>query len=158
MGTLTQLLDDPACAGNTTLQLITGMVYAHDNNHIEALRCCHQASTLEMYGAATCSMLCVVPCELFMFATLCECGKSHRMALAVQVLLAMNRPDQAEKQVKVPVGGSNNTLLKQGLMAVSHTWHNAQAMSSMDDDATITQLATAWVNMALVRHWLVFPR
>lgn len=114
MGTLTQLLDDPACAGNTTLQLITGMVYAHDNNHIEALRCCHQASTLEMYGAATCSMLCVVPCELFMFATLCECGKSHRMALAVQVLLAMNRPDQAEKQVKVPVGGSNNTLLKQG--------------------------------------------
>ena len=49
LGTLTQQLDDPACAGNTTLQLITGMVYAHDNNHIEALRCCHQASTLEMY-------------------------------------------------------------------------------------------------------------
>lgn len=46
---LTALLEDPACSGNPVLKLVTGMVYAQENNHIEALRCCHQASTLEMY-------------------------------------------------------------------------------------------------------------
>ncbi|GIL79962.1 hypothetical protein Vretifemale_9201, partial [Volvox reticuliferus] len=45
-------------------------------------------------------------------------------ALCVQVYLKMDRPDKAEQQVKT--------------------------MSGIDDDATLTQLATAWVGQALV--------
>ncbi|KAI8469713.1 MAG: epsilon-COP [Monoraphidium minutum] len=45
------------------------------------------------------------------------------MALCVQVYLEMNRVDKAEQQVK--------------------------AMSAVDDDATVTQLATAWVGVQL---------
>lgn len=46
------------------------------------------------------------------------------MALSTQVLLKIDRVDQAEAQVR--------------------------AMSSVDDDATLTQLASAWTNMQLV--------
>ncbi|WIA34245.1 hypothetical protein OEZ86_012596 [Tetradesmus obliquus] len=54
----------------------------------------------------------------------CHGGQSLEMlALCVQVYLKMDRPDKAEQQVK--------------------------AMSAIDDDATVTQLATAWVGVAL---------
>lgn len=54
----------------------------------------------------------------------CHTGTTlEMMALSVQVYLQMNRSDKAEAQVK--------------------------AMSKLDDDATITQLALAWVNIAL---------
>ncbi|KAG1676137.1 hypothetical protein FOA52_004977 [Chlamydomonas sp. UWO 241] len=45
------------------------------------------------------------------------------MAQCVHILLKMDRPDKAEQQVK--------------------------AMAQLDDDATITQLATAWLGVAL---------
>ncbi len=48
-----------------------------------------------------------------------------RMAVSVLNYLRIHRVDQAEKTVR--------------------------AMSALDDDATITQLATAWVNVFLVR-------
>lgn len=51
---------------------------------------------------------------------------SRRMAMSVLNYLRIHRVDQAEKQVR--------------------------AMSAVDDDATITQLATAWVDIFLVRH------
>lgn len=93
LATVAEWLEDPSCSGNPTLLLVSGMLYAYEENYIDALKCCHTGATLEM------------------------------MALSVQVYLMMNRPDQAEKQLK--------------------------AMSAADDDATITQLATAWVGLAL---------
>ncbi|CAD7702608.1 unnamed protein product [Ostreobium quekettii] len=54
----------------------------------------------------------------------CHSGATlEMMSLCVQVYLLMNRPDKAEEQVK--------------------------AMSQVDDDATITQLSTAWTGLAL---------
>ena len=47
------------------------------------------------------------------------------MAVSVMNFLSINRVDQAEKQLK--------------------------AMAALDEDATVTQLAMAWVNIFLVR-------
>ena len=130
------------------------------------------------------------------------------MALSVQVYLQIDRPDQAEKQLKVhpldrtgrsgPAGVLGSTcstecstqlrcggacgpgpkswqlrlglewraapiaplaqerlaLGRQGRVGVMPTdtrASRAQAMSALDDDATLTQLATAWVDLFLVR-------
>jgi hypothetical protein len=59
-------------AANPTTCLVAGMIYFAEGNHVEALKACHGSSaSLEM------------------------------QALSVQVYLAMNRSDQAEKTVKV---------------------------------------------------------
>ena len=59
--------EDPTCASNATVQLITGMVYALEGNYEAALKVCHSALNLEM------------------------------MALSVQICLRMDRLDAAEK-------------------------------------------------------------
>lgn len=84
-------LADPAAASNPTVLLIAGLLYALEENYVEALRACHTGGSMEM------------------------------MALCVHVYLKMDRVDQAEKQAK--------------------------AMSAMDDDATLSQLAAAWVGL-----------
>ena len=53
-------------------------------------------------------------------------GAGRSMAVSVLNYLRIDRVDQAEKAVK--------------------------AMSAIDDDSTVTQLATAWVNIFLVLH------
>ena len=90
---LVALAGDPSCEANAMVQLMTATVYAAEGNAVEALRCCSNAQSLET------------------------------LALSVQLLLAMDRPELAEKHVRT--------------------------MTEIDDDATLTQLATAWVNLAL---------
>ncbi|KAL4859580.1 Coatomer subunit epsilon-1 [Chlorella vulgaris] len=84
-------LADPTATSNPTVLLVAGLLFALEENYVEALKACHGGGSMEM------------------------------MALCVQVYLKMDRLDQAEKQVA--------------------------AMSAVDDDATLTQLAAAWVGL-----------
>mmetsp|Transcript_13606 Transcript_13606/g.16354 ORF Transcript_13606/g.16354 Transcript_13606/m.16354 type:complete len:292 (-) Transcript_13606:315-1190(-) len=93
LATIQDWLNDPACSSNQTLLVIAATIYAAEGNYNEALKICHNGNSLEL------------------------------MAFMVQLLLRMDRSDQAEKHLK--------------------------AMSQIDDDATCTQLATAWTNLAL---------
>ena len=93
LAALVELAGDPSCEANAMVQLMTATAYAAEGNAVEALRCCSNAQSLET------------------------------LALSVQLLLAMDRPELAEKHVRT--------------------------MTDIDDDATLTQLATAWVNLAL---------
>lgn len=93
LSTIQEWLADPSCSSNVTLLLMAAMIFTNEGNNVEALKCCHSASSLEL------------------------------MALSIQIFLKMDRADCAEKQLK--------------------------AMMNIDDDATCTQLAQAWVNIAL---------
>lgn len=93
LSTMNEWLTDVACNRNPTVLLMIGMIHAHEGNYVEALKCCHIGTTLEM------------------------------LALCVQVYIKMDRIDKAESAVKTMVG--------------------------MDDDATITQLAQAWLGVAV---------
>lgn len=47
LGTLSEWLSDSACNRNPTVLLVAGMVYAHEGNYPEALKCCHNGAILE---------------------------------------------------------------------------------------------------------------
>ncbi len=93
LASLEALLSDAAVGNNHTVLLCAASVYAREGNYPEALKACNAVPHLEL------------------------------LALCVQILLAMDRPDVAERSVK--------------------------QMAALDDDATLTQLAGAWVNLAL---------
>mmetsp|Transcript_22348 Transcript_22348/g.31084 ORF Transcript_22348/g.31084 Transcript_22348/m.31084 type:complete len:292 (-) Transcript_22348:292-1167(-) len=93
ISTMQEWLSDPACSSNIQLLLMAASMLSYEGNYVDALKCCHSASSLEL------------------------------MALAIQIFLKMDRVDCAEK------------LLKE--------------MTNVDDDATCTQLAQGWVNLAM---------
>lgn len=91
--TLKQWMADSVAANNATLQLIAAIIYSHEYNYEEAMKCLHQSNSVE------------------------------GLALLVQTYIRIDRVDIAEKELK--------------------------AMCQLDEDATATQLATAWVDIAL---------
>ncbi len=48
--TVGEWVADPACSGNATTLLVCGMIYANEENYVEALKACHTGLSLEMCG------------------------------------------------------------------------------------------------------------
>lgn len=48
LSTLTEWLADPSCSGNPTTLLVAGLIYAGEEDYVEALKACHLGLTLEM--------------------------------------------------------------------------------------------------------------
>jgi len=93
VATVAEWLGDGALAASATVQLIAALVYSHEGNTPDALKCCHSGLSLELMG------------------------------LMVHLLIRMDRPELADKHLRL--------------------------MQAADDDATLTQLASAWVNASL---------
>jgi coatomer protein complex subunit epsilon len=93
LATISDWLQEPAYKNNAGVMLVVGLIYAAEENYVEALRACHGGLSLEL------------------------------RALSVQLCLKIDRVQQAEEQVK--------------------------AMAGIDEDSTLTQLSTAWVNLYL---------
>jgi len=93
LAAIKQWMSESVTAGNNTVQIISALIYSHEQVFDEALRVLHQNSTLEGH------------------------------ALTVQTLIHIDRLDLAEKELAV--------------------------MKSIDEDATISQLTQAWLNIAL---------
>jgi len=91
--TLKEWMSDGIAVNNSTLQLVSCMIYFMEEKYEESMRCVYQANSMEC------------------------------LAMLVQIYLKINRPDLALKELK--------------------------SMQQLDDDATVTQLATCWVNIAL---------
>ncbi|XP_024311817.1 coatomer subunit epsilon-2 isoform X2 [Brachypodium distachyon] len=90
---LKELLGDAAVGSNPILRLVAGTVFMHERDYAEALKHTNSGGSMEL------------------------------LALNVQIYLLMNRPDHAEKQLRV--------------------------MQQLDEDHTLTQLANAWVNLVM---------
>ncbi|KAI4299832.1 hypothetical protein L6164_033256 [Bauhinia variegata] len=90
---LKEWLDDPAIGSNSTLRLIAGIIFMHEQDFNEALKHTNAGGTMELH------------------------------ALNVQIFIKMHRSDYAERQLRV--------------------------MQQIDEDHTLTQLASAWLNLAV---------
>ncbi|XP_044495116.1 coatomer subunit epsilon-1-like [Mangifera indica] len=93
ISSLKEWLADPAIGNNSTLRLIAGIIFMHEEDYNEALKHTNAGGTMELH------------------------------ALNVQIFLKMHRSDYAERQLRV--------------------------MQQTDEDHTLTQLANAWLNVAV---------
>ncbi|KAJ0017157.1 hypothetical protein Pint_11379 [Pistacia integerrima] len=93
ISSLKEWLADPAIGNNSTLRLIAGIIFMHEEDYNEALKHTNAGGTMELH------------------------------ALNVQIFLKMHRSDYAERQLRV--------------------------MQQTDEDHTLTQLASAWLNLAV---------
>lgn len=178
MSTVAEWVADPACAGNAMTLLVAGLIYANEGNYVEALKACHTGLNLEMCGPwrpthAKCLEL--RPC--LTSALVQKCVAEHRdvsltpcvfagcrMALSVQVYLQIDRPDQAEKQLKVL---TQTCLCSVALPVVTdrhfprgrgHASHSACCASACGCSSIRTAADQSWENLKRVTQGVICSR
>lgn len=124
---LQEWMQDSSSANDTTLQMVAATMRLHNDETMEAIKVLGHGTTLEQLRVTT------------VWACWFSCAQSFNIccrnaffcllsscALLVQLYLRIDRVDLAQKQLR--------------------------QMQQADEDAALSQLATAWVAMALVRR------
>ena len=88
--TLNEWLTGPQTGNPSTLQLIAAIIYLHEDNTKDALRCIHLGATME------------------------------HLALTTQIYLQMNRPELAQKTVRSMQQADEDATLTQLAIAWTH--------------------------------------
>ncbi|KAF9673126.1 hypothetical protein SADUNF_Sadunf11G0116200 [Salix dunnii] len=116
---LKEWLADSAIANNAILRLIAGIIFMHEEDYNEALKHTNAGGTMELKVLEDNMELL---CSYLLHKKAFEL-EYEKHALNVQIFLKMHRSDYAEKQLRI--------------------------MQQTDEDHTLTQLATAWLNLAV---------
>ncbi len=160
LSTLSEWLGDAACNRNPTVLLMAGMIYSHEGMYDEALKACHVGLNLELWVLSP-----PIHDSRYLMHRLffTQHGALHpsvpqdgprgqgRAAAqgAIHPLLSLSTQDPVRVFDLITSSvRSRETIQTYQCLTVAP--NDLQAMTNMDDDATITQLATAWVGVALV--------
>ncbi|KAH7545592.1 hypothetical protein FEM48_Zijuj01G0109800 [Ziziphus jujuba var. spinosa] len=152
ISSLKEWLADPAIGNNPILRLIAGIIFMHEQDYNEALKHTNAGGTLELPNLFSIAprlsyIVRLIAASKFRtklkltqkyyqrnfrspaFAIVITVDRENsrdeydRHALNVQIFLKMHRSDYAERQLRV--------------------------MQQIDEDHTLTQLANAWLNLAV---------